>query len=725
MPISTDKLERKWIEFDVTATVQDLRDRINASGDKWTYLVVKQDPDHFAVLRLNELIQYLEPGNHMATPALLNKSLASFPDLLEKFASASAQQAQTSLTAAQNLARKQPSKRLVILNGSELVGLITAESRGGLSQVDLDWLDKVAVPANGGGGHISHAKPPMKNGGEQPESAPPPPSPGVLTTEPPTAAPAPPTRFINAAFEDHDTNVPLQIGNTYTLAFDVDEKMRAEAISAAPIDERRFFQPGEEQVNITVQLVGDDFNVLTGPQNLIVPRTGKSKNKARFDLEPKHNGESVLTALFMKEGNLVQAMVLKLNVGLPGQPSVLGVQTLGRGVDQGFAAQPRDLTMWIDFTGANFKVNLAGAMAATATLPLTLPELEQIIGDARTALQSIVELQDGGALVYQSGTQIPAAVNQKALGILALAGWNLYRSIFLHPGADAQTKLVAGKLREMAQKQTLKIQIASQQLMLPWGMMYVADTFDQNALDPNLFLGFKHIIEHIPFQPNMDVLDGTINSQPHLTVSLNLNPDIDQQMGAPLIANQRKYWAALNGKSGLDVVERLDQDSVVKAFSNPATPDQIVYLYCHAVSKTLAEGGPNASALQFGKNSLLTLKDLNQLAPTDTHLPGNPLIFINACESAELSPMFYNGFMPYFVEKGARGLIGTECPVPAVLAVEWAKKFFDGFLAGKPLGDLFLSLRKDFYFNNNNVLGLLYALYCDSDTVIAPALAVN
>jgi hypothetical protein len=82
--------------------------------------------------------------------------------------------------------------------------------------------------------------------------------------------------------------------------------------------------------------------------------------------------------------------------------------------------------------------------------------------------------------------------------------------------------------------------------------------------------------------------------------------------------------------------------------------------------------------------------------------------------------------MPYFTRKGARGMIGTECETPAVFGAAWARRFFEEFLAGtKPLGQVFLQLRREFYFDHNNVLGLAYALYCDADTQIVPGVRLS
>jgi hypothetical protein len=154
------------------------------------------------------------------------------------------------------------------------------------------------------------------------------------------------------------------------------------------------------------------------------------------------------------------------------------------------------------------------------------------------------------------------------------------------------------------------------------------------------------------------------------------------------------------------------------------TGDQLLYFYGHAQTPEADDpAGPNGAALSFDGQNWVSLRDLRLRDPQNKPFPGNPLVFINACESAGLSPLFYGGFMPYFTAKGARGMIGTECEVPIVFAAEWAKRFFDRFLyQEQTVGRVFLELRREFYENHRNLLGLLYALYCDGDTKIAPGL---
>ena len=57
-----------------------------------------------------------------------------------------------------------------------------------------------------------------------------------------------------------------------------------------------------------------------------------------------------------------------------------------------------------------------------------------------------------------------------------------------------------------------------------------------------------------------------------------------------------------------------------------------------------------------------------------------------------------------------------------LLAMNWAKRFFEQFLDGNTLGEVFLNLRREFLERHGNPLGLLYGMHCDGDTLIQPAL---
>jgi hypothetical protein len=530
-------------------------------------------------------------------------------------------------------------------------------------------------------------------------------------------------RWINAEILNHQFNAPLNVGQIYLLALDIDTEVRANSVTK---DAAFTYQFGaaEESVSLTVQLSSSDFVIHSEPQQLEVTRSGKSKNRACFEIEPKHKGEGILNAIFLKDGNFIQLLTLRLNIDTPQN---LSSRSMSRPPEAAFDVQPRDLGLVItNVPGAGFKLILTGPVTAEADLPLTFPELDQMITEVRTILRDIVNLQVGPqkTLIYQQGIDIPADVSAATLKQLAEAGYLLFQRIFFGPASDAQTRLLGDKLVEMSERQRLKIQVVSQQFLLPWGLLYLANNFDPDQIDPERFLGLKHIIEHIPLQPSMNVVDSVINSRPNLTISLNVNRDIDRQTRTTLIADQLSYWERISQRGVANVLVRSTGEELTKALATAACNEQILYFYCHAVSKGLSEaGGPGASSLQLG-GAGVTLRDLQLRAPVRQLLSGAPLVFINACESAELSPLFYLGFVPYFMAKGARGVIGTECETPALFAQEWARRFFDSFLAGNPLGQIFLNLRRDFFFNHNNAMGLLYAVYCDGDTQVVPAVDV-
>jgi hypothetical protein len=118
-----------------------------------------------------------------------------------------------------------------------------------------------------------------------------------------------------------------------------------------------------------------------------------------------------------------------------------------------------------------------------------------------------------------------------------------------------------------------------------------------------------------------------------------------------------------------------------------------------------------------------------------------PLVFLNMCESAQVLPSLSGGFIPFFIEFGARGVIGTECPMTSTFANPFAQKFLQRFLRGNdPAGRILLDLRREYLYLGSdregrplgNPLGLAYTLYCDAEvqlkrsaTMSVPAVVEN
>ncbi len=533
-------------------------------------------------------------------------------------------------------------------------------------------------------------------------------------------------RWINAEVEGHPRGKSLRAGNRYNLTFDVDTEQRDAAVGAA-LDDSQIFAPGAEEATLTVQLDSADFAIDKSADSLTVPRAGKSTRNASFKITPRHNGASKMTATIHLEGNFIQQMELSFDVGAAGSSEV-EIEALGRPLSAVAVVQPRDIGLTILPGVGGYEVIVRGSVAAYARLPILPAELAKAVDVARDELMKVVMWRDAdGKYAFQSDIKIPDAARQFALRTMARAGATLFRRLFWGPSAAADANRVGEFLRKMASETPkLKVQIVTASAPIPWGMLYFGDASEGAKLDWDNFLGMRHVIEMIPLQNTLVVSAPEIPSdQPKLALSVNVNRGIDEQMRVNLVAQQETYWGDANKLGSVRVISRTTKAELVKALASGSAEDQILYFYCHAKSADLASsGGPDSASLVLSDGSV-TLGDLNLDAPTTAQLRNSPLVFINACESAEMSPAFYDGFVPYFMAKGARGVIGTECKTPALFAAEWAKRFFfEHFLKGETLGEAFLALRREFLEQHGNPLGLLYAVHSDGDTRVAPPLAL-
>jgi len=541
----------------------------------------------------------------------------------------------------------------------------------------------------------------------------------------PAAVPEQP-RWINAELEKHDKAKPLAVGTTYTLSFDVDVSAREETDAGVVSSEPLVFSfpKGVKRVELTVDLDSRDFKTVPRRRKLVLLPTGPSENKASFRITPLHESEGTINAIFHKDGNFIQRLTLTFRVGGTAVvgPAMTSTAT-GRPVSAAATAQPREISLVVENKGGEYELKVTEPVNEQAvTLAMNERQLAERVEEVRQVLLGIVRQTDAtGRKVYQRGIDIDPKSNEKALRALADVGYRLYYDLFFRAGAGPGTRPLGERLRKALRGTPGTLQITSKNFPIPWGVLYLADTWDdQKPIDPRLFLGLRRAVEQLPMV-TADWPDGIIVSdRPTLSVSLNVNRGIDQEAKRPLVADQIAYWNGL-AKDRIKCVVRDTGDALRDALAAETADDQLVYCYCHADTVTLGPGGVNASRLLFDGGTGLSLKDLYKLAGKPSTLPNAPLVVINACESAEMSPLFYDGFVPYFMVKGARGAIGTECKTPAIFAAEWARRFFDLLLAGVTIGESVFRLRQEFYDKHNNILGMLYSVYCNGDDSVAPA----
>lgn len=546
--------------------------------------------------------------------------------------------------------------------------------------------------------------------------------PEPAAADPPPAPPPPTDRFVNAEIEDHDLSLPLDVGASYSVALDISHEQQT-LTSSSPLLVV-FADTDEPFRELTVQVASADFEILGQAQRpLQLPKTGPSRGKARFDVSPRRVGMATLTATVSYDGNFLTQLQLRCPVGTPGD---FTATTHGRPAASATVLKSRDIGLVIRPENNGYFCLPIGPFTSDAHMPLTVDALAAAAGNARAELAAVVKDVYGGSQTFLEHIDIPADVQRQALTRLARAGRLLYRQLFRPAGGGEDLRSIGDWLtRHVADPNVmLTVQIVARQVPVPWSMLYLGDIDDEDALSWDKFLGMRHIVELLPFQRMPADDDPEIDSLPDLTLGLNINPVVSDEAVDQVAEHQKRCADLAVSRQNVSVVTRSDRTAVVTALADGSTPDKVTYFYCHAKTN---DADPQQSAIimgsQIDRSTFATLADLTNDAPDDIPLAGRPLIVLNACESADLSPRFYDGFVPYFLSKGARGVIGTECSTPVLFAIHWAEKFLGRLLDGAQIGQALRDVRLEFLQENNNPLGLLYSAHCDVTTQITPPVA--
>jgi hypothetical protein len=501
---------------------------------------------------------------------------------------------------------------------------------------------------------------------------------------------------------------PLEAFQKYTLEVYYGEKSdTAQASGRVSV----FFAEDDASVDLSVQLVSssEDFTVPKHPQTLTLARDGTSDGSVLFPIVPLHDGPSTVSVVVDVKGNFLQRLDLTFDVGAESEPEVANY---GRTVGAASVLERRAARLEINPAVGGYELHAPQLFPDKhLRILITADELSARIEAVRKVLLAWVGQRDVALKLDVSPDNGDALLRD-----LAEKGFRLYQAIFRGPDASPSLREVGRWLLESLSADVTTLQVVSTGFPVPWPLVYLTDRFDHEHLSWDNFIGMRHVVEQIRMTQN-DVAPPpkTIESTPEMTVRTIYNNGIDEQISDAPVADQRAYW----GARGVVVTEGSTADDLMRSALAASAVDKVLYLYCHA---TASQSDTDESKLTFTGRQSVSLGTLWRSAPDDDKLSSRPLVFLNACESADMSPNFYDGFVPYFEAKGARGVIGTECKIPGLFASKWAQAFFDELFTGKPLGDVVLELRKRFLTQHNNPLGLLYGVHCDTDTVVAPAL---
>lgn len=376
-----------------------------------------------------------------------------------------------------------------------------------------------------------------------------------------------------------------------------------------------------------------------------------------------------------------------------------------------------DLSIFIKAVGKGYEMTLNPILGrpATYTLPLTSVELCGFIKLIHETLQNIVKESQ-----YSDRIEISNDILDRDLR--KIADLRIFEHVFLGVGANDDIKSITEELRRFSCDGERHIQIIADNFWIPWSLVY--DRNIDESIVKDGFWGYKHLLD-TPLATNEKTslkwkFGHEIDSS-NLIFGYNMNENIDRKWTVSWAKDQGDYFQTVeaNNNPRFKLRARNCANDLLAEFKLKKFQDVVSYYFCHGKCVRNCDSSMTTDDIWIDIDDdvdcYLTL-NLLENKTFDVDFVNEPIIFINACDAVDMSPLFYEGFVPFFFKKKSRGLIGTISKTPGIFARKFALDFFERFFAGKRVGLIMYDLRRAFIEEHNNLLGLFYASYCYSNT---------
>ena len=287
--------------------------------------------------------------------------------------------------------------------------------------------------------------------------------------------------------------------------------------------------------------------------------------------------------------------------------------------------------------------------------------------------------------------------NSGSFAKLAQKGNFVFKRIF----SEGAPREIVKKLLEVG----ATIQISSEEFFIPWELLYDGPLGPETDLAH--FWGMKHIISRALIrEARPSDLGSPIIQTACPQVGLIAYNDLEYVKSEEIPTLQELHNQSRIILSPLRSLDEKQHYNELEYLGNFLSNDQlqIVHLACHA----------------FKKNSLsqsyLLISDefsisMEEFFVREFDIKQRPLVILNACLTGTMSPLYTSNWAALFWERGARGVLATEFHVPDWFAAAFIKQLYGHLLAGEPIGESLLATRRYFCNEQNNSLGLAYALY--------------
>lgn len=778
MPLQPSDYDQKFIEVGVDESLAAVLERLRKekAGDDWD-LFVTDNAVVIGVLPVSSL-----PG--------IQKSLGqdgtgmSIAALKEWFFQPVCVQKKTiGVGQAKQWAEASKAKLVIVMDGTTIVGRLPVSQRG-THGIPRDLPDMSPLPA-------SKPPPPVAEGemevGHSPTSFI-----GIVQTvlarfkarkstpkEVSSSAPQdqiPKARYLNARFAS--VLGDNWIDDTQPLVYEEHKNCRV-GVNVGP-----FCSPGEpgpavdiadelyndkDLLELTVVARSTDMDVRPMSAPLPLPRFGTSP-WVYFDVElgpPEVTSQHIdIDLLYGRD--LIQSRRLVVQIvdcagdALPNpmQPAQSGYTTFARTtrLDRTtllpLQEQPSRLTIIAQPSDSEDKMLLVFYSAADPDESLGCREAKIDKDELFAGVDKLRVQLEAMDRAYKGGVGGDPETMCASLGPVAYAGWSLYQELVRGAQQPRERELCDKLMKlEIEPNQVLQVAPLYSQLGVPWEALYerpiesfredritLCDNWLQHGpkaqdckgfghetvLCPYGFWGFRYVLEQLPYRlrPGEELRDAGLTLSVRNQLPLRFKAVVHREF-ASLPGHLAQLAALTVPKLGIDEVDTID---TLKAALGLVDPADIIYVYAHGGfvdnEATLIIGPlDHEDKIRVGELRAWRGIDLSQT---------NALVIFNACKSAAYKPNCLGSLLEFFMEKGATGVVGTQCSVQEELADAFILNFFRAFFSQKSLGQSLFDARWDLLRHQNesgkprpDPRGLIYSLFAPAAVTLAQPMTLS
>ena len=518
----------------------------------------------------------------------------------------------------------------------------------------------------------------------------------------------------------------LRAGDWYEV--EVAVRLRPTGIPPEAGERRPLREPRQKaDVTLHVTAEGDGFEVAEAVDTLVLPPRGDSTKHAVFRVRPlaetaTRESLAELRVRLYYLFNLLEEVVVRAEVvgrfDDPARPRLglaapiafrqARLERLYLDLDH---VQPRALHVDVGRAGDRFLFRFAfyndldRRVEFLAAAPLAATDLEDLLVGVRRAWYELA-LSD----TFATRLEAPPREFTAMVRRLASLGHTLWVKLFKLERDSAMAR-VGAWLQEHPPAAGATIQVALAReaagFAFPWALLYdrPLPARSYELPDAEGFWGLRYAIEQQP--PALKGTDepvaaaegvdlGFMQWQPFRNIGLQnaLMEELARQSGGrfrpsrPPIDAAADCYALLDAgrahilyfyahgstrRRGTDTAAARDLELFRERYDGlpPDSPLRAVYEpFVRQVAAGDGELDRSWIELTYGKLYLEELYDRVAL------LGRRPLVILNLCESAQLTPALADSFVHFFLDRGASAVVGTECP----MTIEFAHPFAERLL---------------------------------------------